>query len=53
MVTIINEIFELPPNIWPFGYVNLLYELALGYSNYVTEKKKHLGEMSKFYKEIS
>ena len=38
MVTVINEIFKLPPYFDPFGYVNYLYELSLGHSNYPTQK---------------
>ena len=37
-LTVINEIFKLRPHFDPFVYVNYLYELALGYPNYLTEK---------------
>ena len=37
-VTVINEIFKFPPHFEPFGYVNYLYELSLGYPNYPTQK---------------
>ena len=36
--TVINEIFKFPPHFDPFGYVNYLYELSLGYPNYPTQK---------------
>ena len=37
-LTVINEIFKFPPHFDPFGYVNYLYELSLGYPNYPTQK---------------
>ena len=37
-LTVINEIFKFPPHFEPFGYVNYLHELALGYSSYPTQK---------------
>ena len=46
-LTVINEIFKLPPHLYPFGYVNYLYELALGYPNYPTQT---FGRVSKVLK---
>ena len=37
-LTVINKIFKFPPHFDPFGYVNYLYELSLGYPNYPTQK---------------
>ena len=37
-LTVINKIFKFPPHLDPFGYVNYLYELSLGYPNYPTQK---------------
>ena len=41
-LTVINEIFKFSPHFDPFGYVNYLYELSLGYPNYPTQKWKYL-----------
>ena len=36
-LTIINEIFKFPSHFDPFGYVNYLHVLSLGYPNYPTQ----------------
>ena len=37
-LTLITKIFKFPPHFYPFGYVNYLYEIALGYPNYPIQK---------------
>ena len=37
-LNVIIEIFKFPPHFEPFGYVNYLDELYLGYPNYPTQK---------------
>ena len=37
-LNVIKEIFKFPPYFDPFGYVNYLHELFLGYPSYPTQK---------------
>ena len=37
-LTVINEIFNFPTHLHPFGYVSYLYELSSGYQNYPFQK---------------
>ena len=37
-LTVVDEIFKFSPHLYPFGYLNCLYEIALDYANYPTQK---------------
>ena len=37
-LAVINEIFNFPPHLDPFGQENYLYEFSSGYPNYPTQK---------------